>query len=258
MNLSRSTLLQHPERIHSALWRGSQLAQSSRPTLSTGFAHLDRQLPGQGWPLGAAIELTLAQYGIGEISLLRPALARVETGRSIVLVQPPHTPFFQCWAGWQLLNHPLLWVNPPCPADALWACEQILKHNTSAALLVWVNSIRPEAVRRLHRVAQQSDTLFVLMRPQAALQQASAAPLRLSLIPAEYGLELSIIKRQGPACSQPLSIALHRPRLPFKLQAYHAASLDQPLSAFSQPGRPVSPVVQSQSGWSRAATRTHS
>src|SRR5690606_12800080 len=152
-----------------------------------------------------------------------------ETGRSIVLVQPPHTPFFQCWAHWQLLEHPLLWVNPSHPADALWACEQILKHNTSAALLAWVHNIRPEALRRLHRVAQQSDSLFVMMRPHTALQQASAAPLRLSLAPAEYGLELAIAKRQGPACSHAIPIALYPPRLSLS-QASHAASLDQPLS----------------------------
>ncbi|HUH88173.1 MAG TPA: translesion DNA synthesis-associated protein ImuA, partial [Pusillimonas sp.] len=150
-------VLRHPERIHPALWKASQLAQSQRPTLSTGFKQLDSQLPGGGWPIGSLIEITLERPGIGEIALLRPALAQLGTQRGIMLVQPPHPPNFHCLSNWGLHAHRLLWVQPGNLADSLWACDQALKHNACAALLCWAPGSHPQALRRLHLAARQSD-----------------------------------------------------------------------------------------------------
>jgi multiple antibiotic resistance protein len=41
----------------------------------TGFAALDAQLPGGGWPCGVLTELLLAQPGVGEMRLLAPVMA---------------------------------------------------------------------------------------------------------------------------------------------------------------------------------------
>src|SRR3546814_18792413 len=65
-----SSFRQPPEHIHPALWRGSQIARPHRAVIPTGFADLDRELPGQGRPLGSLIELLPSQPGIGEISLV--------------------------------------------------------------------------------------------------------------------------------------------------------------------------------------------
>src|SRR5471030_1257360 len=86
-----SALPKNVEDIHPALWRGSQLAHARGKTVDTGYAALSAELPGGGWPLGTLVELLVQQPGIGEIRLLRPALAALSQ-RTIALVMPPHLP----------------------------------------------------------------------------------------------------------------------------------------------------------------------
>lgn len=238
----QASILRHPERIHPALWRGSQLARSRLATISTGFTVLDQELPSQGWPLSSLIELMPSQPGIGEMQLLRPALAGLSDQRSIALVHPPYAPHFHCWVNWQLGNRRLLWIRPQTLGDTLWAAEQILKHNACSALFCWADSVRPGSLRRLHLAAQQSDTLLVLLRPPAAALQASAAPLRLSLAPSLLGLEAVIIKRRGPCSSLPIPITFYPTRSAFARPITHAP-LDQPLPTQAQRQRIPSSVV---------------
>lgn len=234
--------LPHPERIHPSLWRGSQLAQAGQNTVSTGFDRLDQELPNQGWPLSALVELALSKPGIGEIHFLSPALARLSVERSIALVRPPCIPYFHCWINWRLDSHRLLWVNPATTNDGLWASEQILRTNACAALLCWAPDARPGAIRRLQLIARQSDTLVVLLRPQSTAGQTSAAPLRLSLKPALHGLEITITKRRGPCCNAPVFIPLYPARSQITTLSPYA-TLDQPVSAHPQPGRALSPLA---------------
>ena len=60
-------LLEHP-----AVWRGRSAAPLQ--VLPTGFAALDAQLPGKGWPRTGLIEILLGRFGSGEFDLLLPAL----------------------------------------------------------------------------------------------------------------------------------------------------------------------------------------
>lgn len=233
--------LRHPERIHPALWRGSQLAQAPRNTVSTGFDCLNRELPNQGWPLGTLIELALSQPGIGEIHFLCPALAQLPLERGIALVHPPCIPYFHCWLNWRLDQHRLLWINTQTERDSLWASEQILKNDACSALLCWAPGVRPAALRRLHLAARQSDILVVLLRPQAAANQTSPAPLRLNLKPAPLGLKIVVAKRQGGRCDTPVFITLYPPRPQIAQTAY--APLDQSLPAHTQLGRAFSPLA---------------
>src|SRR5687767_4935847 len=62
------SLLSRPD-----VWRGRATTQHA--TLPTGQSALDALLPGGGWPLGALTEICCAEEGLGEISLLMPALA---------------------------------------------------------------------------------------------------------------------------------------------------------------------------------------
>lgn len=206
---SPAFLIRHPERIHPALWRATQLARPARPTVATGFPALDHALPGQGWPVGQLIELMPERPGCGELQLFRPALMRQSPERSIALVQPPHPPCIQAWAHWQLSPERLLWIQPSTIADALWATEQILRHNTCAAVFCWADPIRPANLRRLHLLAQQSDSLCIMMRPMAARRQASAAVLRMALQPCRRGVQVHIVKRQGAVSPAPLILQLY-------------------------------------------------
>jgi protein ImuA len=200
--------MQSPERIHPALWRATQLAQGAARTLPTGHAALSAELPDGGWPLGSLNELLVPHPGIGEIRLLRPALAQLETRRAIALVQPPHAPHIASWMSWRLDPRQLLWVAPEKPVDALWAAEQILKNGSCGALICWLPHVRPETLPRLHLPAQPSDLLFIAVRPSSAAQNATPAPLRLALAPAAGGLSVHILKRRGPACDTPLYVGL--------------------------------------------------
>lgn len=236
-----SSLLRHPEYIHPALWRGSSLAQAQRPVVSAGYQQLNRELPGGGWPLGTLIEIAPSQPGIGEVALLGPALSQLAPQQRIAFVHPPYVPCVQSWNNWHLSARQLLWVQPETTGDALWACEQILRHHACAALLCWVSGVHPAGLRRLHLAARQGETLFVLWRPQESLRQSSAAPLRLGLNPCKQGLEISIIKRQGPTCEQPVFIAIS-PDTPFFRNTAHA-TLDRHPHAGAQPRHAFSPVV---------------
>ena len=56
------------------LWRGRE-PNRGQSSLPSGHARLDARLPGGGWPIGAVTELIPANPGLGEFSLLFPALA---------------------------------------------------------------------------------------------------------------------------------------------------------------------------------------
>ena len=75
------------------LWKGRQFSQA-QPTVPTGHARLDARLPGGGWPLGAVTELLCGNPGLGELSLLFPALAALgEQGQWVILIDPPWIPY---------------------------------------------------------------------------------------------------------------------------------------------------------------------
>src|ERR1700710_3279415 len=116
-----------PEEIPPALWRGSPLAGTHGRTQDTGYAALSAELPGGGWPLGTLVELLVQQPGVGEIRLLRPALAAVSR-RPIAFVQPPHSPNSLAFAYLGVPLEKLLQVRASKLADALWSGEQTLKH----------------------------------------------------------------------------------------------------------------------------------
>ena len=91
-----------PAALHPAVWRASQIGGAPRRTTASGFALLDAQLPGGGWPHGVLTELLLPHPGVGELRLLAPALAAVAPavatpnsgpggghGRCVMLFDPP-------------------------------------------------------------------------------------------------------------------------------------------------------------------------
>jgi protein ImuA len=201
-----------PEALHPSLWRASQLARAGVRCIDTGHATLSAQLPGGGWPTGTLVDLLLQQPGIGELRLLRPALAAV-AARRIVLLQPPHPPQALALAALGVPPASVLWLRTERMADALWAAEQVLRSGSCGALLFWPgrerhNHLRGDSLRRLHLAAQGGETLFFMMRPLAAAQDASPAPLRLALRPQAGGIEIDFVKRRGPQRDAPLFLPL--------------------------------------------------
>jgi protein ImuA len=199
--------VENVEEIHPALWRGSQLARTHGRSVDTGYAALSAELPGSGWPLGALVELLVRQPGVGEIRLLRPALATLSQ-RPIALVQPPHIPNALAFAYLGIPSDTLMRLRTAKTADALWSAEQILKTGSCGALILWQTHIRAESLRRLHLAAQSSETLFLMVRPLASAADSSPATLRLGVRPAGDGIVVDVIKRKGPIRTEKLSLTL--------------------------------------------------
>jgi protein ImuA len=223
------------ESLHPSLWRASQLGRSRTQCIDTGHPALTHQLPGGGWPVGTLVDLLVQQPGIGEMRLVAPALAKV-AARKVVLLQPPHAPQALSLAALGVPPESVLWLRSERTADALWAAEQVLKSGSCGALLFWPGQtssssarqqpVRAESLRRLHLAAQQGETLFFNFRPLTAEQDASPAPLRLSVRPAPGGINVGVVKRTGPQRDEPIFLPMsvstfipqpHRERVPERI-----------------------------------------
>lgn len=229
-------------KLHPALWRGSQFGTHAGQTVSTGFSALDAELPGKGWPTGALIELLAPYPGIGEITLLRAALhATTVRQQPVVLLQPPYRPNIACWSSWRFGTQRLLCLAPQRTRDAYWAAEQILKNGSCAALLFWAHPIQNSILKRLHLAAQSSQTLFFMFRPHSVQTEASPAVLRVMLSAEPTGaLTLSILKRRGPACGQPITLTSSPSEL-FSTVTHDL--MDRPAPAQPQPRHVATPLA---------------
>lgn len=229
----RAELLAQPTRLHPGLWRAQGWGTSGAHAgaLPSGFAALDAELPGGGWPVRVLTELLLPEPGIGEIRLLAPMLAPLaRSGRAVMLFDPPAEVNAVALAelGWppgQCVVVRLRHASPQRPsagaglrkarrvvsgAELCWAVEQALRSGQLGAVLAWPGAAaRPEALRRMQLAAQSHEGPAFLLRELAAHVQPSPAPLRLVLKPAGADdLQLQIVKRKGPAMAQPLRLTL--------------------------------------------------
>jgi protein ImuA len=208
--------------LHPALWRAHQLARPGAAVWPSGFAALDVQLPGGGWPRGALTELLLPHPGVGELRLLAPALAALQAaGRGLLWFDPPAVPCAEALQALGLNLQRLVLVRArdgltgrarerlPA-ADLLWALEQALKSGHAGAVLAWLPARLPaEVLRRLQLAAQAHDGPAFLLRDAAAALQRSPAPLRLRLAAAGPDrLRVALLKRRGPPALQPLVLDL--------------------------------------------------
>lgn len=191
------------------VWRASQLARPLAAALPTGFAALDAELPGGGWPAGALIELLSDHPSTGEISLLLPLMRRTPANRWLIWVSPPLLPYAPALAAAGLPLSRLLLIRPRNAAEVLWASRQAAASTACALTLCWPQKADGAALRRLQLSAESSGTSLFLCRPHSAAQQASPAPLRISLSLASGGLRLDILKRRGPPAAAPLFLPLH-------------------------------------------------
>lgn len=202
-------------RLPASVWRADQLGHAGTPALSSGFAALDAELPGAGWPLGMLTELICRESGIGELRLLVPLLRQLTRERRVVvLLAPPHLPYAPALAGFGIDLDYLLVVQATQAADRLWAVEQTLKSSSFGALLAWLDQdrTRPEHLRRMQLAAQGAQGPAFLFRPLAAQFEPSPAPLRLLLQPRpEQRLSVQLLKRRGPVLAAPLLLELPQP-----------------------------------------------
>ena len=190
------------------LWKGRRRNHSQR-SLPTGHGRLDAQLPGKGWPLGAITELISGQPGLGEFSLLFPALAKMgQRGQWLVLVDPPWIPYPASLHGHGLPLERLLLIRTQNEKESLWACEQALRANRGGAVLAWPAQISFARLRRLQLAAEENGKLAFLFRPEQAARAGSPAALRLQLEGGgETGTSITVLKCRGSRPLEPIWIA---------------------------------------------------
>ena len=252
-----SSPLTHPALLHAQLWRASSLGAGTSRCVASGFAALDAELPGSGWPTRGLSEILSAGPGLLEWRLLAPALrplllepaaladrtrkrpamsVRVPQ-RPLMLINPPHTPHLPGLQASGLPAQQLVWISAATPQQQLWATEQAIKSNAAAAVMAWLPQARPEQLRRLQSHAQASDAPVFIFRPLSAAGQSSAAPLRVLASPGpDWGLSVQILKRRGPTHAQ----QLHLPAMPADLAQVLSPRM---LAATLHPPQPSHPPL---------------
>lgn len=235
MGAALSEVLRHP-----AVWRGNSVGQVALPSIPTGFSRLDAELPGGGWPRGALTEIAFAREGIGELSLLLPALAALSRGELwVALIAPPHLPYAPALALAGLDLARVLVVRTAGSEQTLWAAEQALRSGSCAAVLAWLGAVSERGLRKLQFAAETGKAWGVYFLAACAAPSVSPAALRLRLAPGgagpapdsirgsatagrggdpaasedaeEEGLRVHIVKRRGPGVA-PFVLPLQRHR----------------------------------------------
>jgi len=224
-------LLRHP-----GLWRareGRAGAAPVPPAVATGFAVLDEHLPGGGWPLGALTEILHPAPGIGELSLVLPALAELSRGeRWIAWIAPPFHVMVPALEAYGVDPARLMVVRDGGQgggpgggqgggpgggnsggdrdggARAPWAVEQALRSGACAAVLWWPDAVAGGgggrgrgasfgSLRRLQLAAEEGAALGLVFRGAGAAAQASPAALRVCLQACGEALQVQILKSRG-------------------------------------------------------------
>ncbi|MGN6702571.1 MAG: translesion DNA synthesis-associated protein ImuA [Burkholderiaceae bacterium] len=221
-----------------AVWKGGHPVPQRVPGLSTRFTSLDEALPAGGWP-SAITELLTDCTGIGELSLLLPALAEVSRDRGIVLVTPPWQPYAPAWADAGIDLDRLLILLSCAMRDGLACAEMSLRSGACGAVLIWESGLQalpgqtiPNlALRRLQLAADSGNAAALLFRARRQSVQPSPAAVRIQLQRRAAGLEVTLFKRRGRSGTQQVTLDPY----PASLQTALSYRPRQPLHRFPWP-----------------------
>ena len=182
---------------HPSIWRRGTAARASVDAQPTGLAGLDARLPGGGWPRGALCEILIEHDGIGECSLLLPALAALTQAKQrIVFVAPPYIPYPPALAAAGIdLSH-VVHIDA-CAADTHWTAEQCLRAGCCGAVLSWMPTTDYRQLRRLQLAAETGAAIGFVFRPLAAARETSPAALRVQVTMAHGLPKIDIVKCRG-------------------------------------------------------------
>jgi protein ImuA len=222
MNSNISHLLENP-----AIWRIGDLSKRAQAGWATGFAALDRELPDCGWPKQGMSEILCNDMGVGEVSLLAPALAAMtREGKGVVWVNPPHLPYAPALVAHDIDLAKVLIVRTASHADSLWAAEQALRSGAVNAVLLWLRQhVDYQALRRLHLACETGASAAFVYRASCFGTQSSPAPLRIAVSAQQGKLSLCIIKRRGLMSSRDIAIDTAANRWPEYAAALKAAAV---------------------------------
>lgn len=225
--MALEALLRHP-----ALWQGRQRHHTDRETLPTGYSQLDAVLPARGWPVGVLTEIMSQNDGVGELSMLMPALCSLTRQQHwVALIAPPYIPYAPALMAAGLALDRTLIIdaktkdnNKEKEKNDFWAAEQLLRSGIFSAVILWSrHHSNDRTQRRLQLAAEHGKSWAVCYRPEHVAGSASPAGLRMVLSQREHQLCIDIIKNRGgklhrlslhsenSAASSPLPLAARQP-----------------------------------------------
>ncbi|MBX2836144.1 MAG: translesion DNA synthesis-associated protein ImuA [Gammaproteobacteria bacterium] len=182
---------------HPSVWLGRD-QYNDLTSIPSGFTSLDQALPSSGWAMGTVTELLISQQGIGEFSLLLPALKHVtENDQWAVLIKPPYIPYAPALTNAGINLERLLIIDSDSDTDTLWATEQVLRCGLFSAVVSWVSRSDAKKQRRLQLAAETGRTWAAVYRPAHAHKEHSPSALRITLALNDEHLQLDIIKSRG-------------------------------------------------------------
>jgi protein ImuA len=225
-----------PAAVAAAVWCGDQLGSAPASTRPSGFAALDAELPGGGWPCQGLTEILSPHAGALEWRLLAPLLRSLtQAGQPVVVVGPPRPPHPPGLRADGVDERALVWVQAETPAERLWATEQLVRGHVGGVLVAWLPQVRPEQLRRLQVLAAAGRGPVFVCRPETAARESSAAPLRLlARVGPGWTLQVDLLKRRGP----PLAHTLTLPSVPGGLAGWLTPRLLRPAAT-----RPLAPAL---------------
>jgi hypothetical protein len=178
---------------HPGIWRRGTAARA------TGIAELDTRLPGGGWPRGALSEILIEHDGIGECSLLLPALAALTQAKQrVVFVAPPYIPYPPALAAAGIDLSYVVHIDANA-ADTHWTAEQCLRAGCCGAVMSWMPTTDYQKLRRLQLAAETGAAIGFVFRPLAAAKETSPAALRVQVSMAQGLPKIDILKCRGNA-----------------------------------------------------------
>ncbi|MDD1783193.1 translesion DNA synthesis-associated protein ImuA [Enterovibrio sp. ZSDZ35] len=181
--------------LHSGIWTANRLYQPQTHCRPSGHALLDEKLDG-GWPESGVVELQLPCFGIGELRLVLPAIARaLEDSELTVFATPPGeiNPIALCQAG---LNLEKVVILDTSTSSSLWCVEQALKSGCCRSAVLWGEALSVTQARRLQLAAAENDCLLFMITHQQSVQGLPVS-CRLAITPVEEGLSIRVVKRRG-------------------------------------------------------------
>lgn len=218
------------------LYRGGQSLAEREHGIASGLAELDARLPWGGFPATALTELLHGADGLGEFSLLLPALRQLGRSGPITLVNPPYVPYAPALQQQGLALGGLLWIAP-IAERVLWSAEQCLRAGCLGAVLLWHDGGDERPLRRLQVAAESGQTAAFLFRPARHAANPSPAALRLQL----EGGRLRVLKCRGAVAPvQPITLPSRSP-VPGRTQdeTVQRGASRQPITALSSRARPA-------------------
>lgn len=203
---------------HPGIWRRSASAQHHVRALPTGLAGLDALLPGGGWPCGALSEILFEYDGLGELTLLMPALAELTRRQQrVVFVAPPYVPYAPALAGHGLDLRYVVQIESTANEGA-WSAEQCLRSGSCGAVLTWwfgeagssrgstmpaVDSSKPDSYTSRSQGLPASPR-----RTRSAPAETTYTQLRRLQLAAESGDALAFLFRPAQAAAKASPAAL--------------------------------------------------